>query len=115
MGDERGYPPPAQPRGWAGGYRESDLGRYGMTKSLAIFRPFFYHRVPRKEFDNWRASSPDGFVFAVKSSRFISHVKKLMDSVVNERFSLEFRNPGCFYTEIILFSLDSGPLFAYPN
>jgi uncharacterized protein YecE (DUF72 family) len=38
-------------------------------------------------FEDWRASSPDDFVFAVKASRFITYVKKLKDSVETvERF-----------------------------
>jgi uncharacterized protein YecE (DUF72 family) len=40
----------------------------------------FYHLPLRKTFEKWRDSAPDGFVFAVKASRFITHVKKLADS-----------------------------------
>lgn len=39
----------------------------------------FYHLMPRKTFANWRQSTPDDFVFAVKASRFITHVKKIND------------------------------------
>jgi len=39
----------------------------------------FYHLPTAKTFDNWRDSSPRGFVFAVKASRFITHMKKLKD------------------------------------
>jgi uncharacterized protein YecE (DUF72 family) len=37
-----------------------------------------FYRLPRKEtFAKWHARSPEGFVFAVKGSRFITHVKRL--------------------------------------
>jgi len=39
----------------------------------------FYHLPTAKTFDNWRDSSPRGFLFAVKASRFITHMKKLKD------------------------------------
>jgi len=39
----------------------------------------FYHLPTAKTFDNWRESSPRGFLFAVKASRFITHMKKLKD------------------------------------
>jgi len=37
----------------------------------------FYHLPSEKAFANWRESSPKGFVYAVKVSRFITHIKKL--------------------------------------
>ena len=39
----------------------------------------FYHLPSAKTFDNWRHSSPPKFCFAVKASRFITHMKKLKD------------------------------------
>ena len=39
----------------------------------------FYHLPSADTFDNWRDSSPRGFLFAVKASRFITHMKKLKD------------------------------------
>ncbi len=40
----------------------------------------FYH-LPRKEtFKNWREMTPANFIFSVKASRYITHVKKLKDS-----------------------------------
>jgi uncharacterized protein YecE (DUF72 family) len=39
-----------------------------------------FYRLPTYEtFASWRESVPDGFVFAVKASRFITHMKKLKD------------------------------------
>lgn len=37
----------------------------------------FYHLPQRKTFVNWRAKTPPGFLFSVKGSRYITHVKKL--------------------------------------
>lgn len=39
----------------------------------------FYHLPLPSTFDNWRDSSPARFQFAVKGSRFITHMKKLKD------------------------------------
>jgi len=39
-----------------------------------------FYRLPKAEvFRGWRERSPDGFLFAVKANRFITHVKKLND------------------------------------
>jgi len=41
-----------------------------------------FYRLPAKEtFANWRRSVPKDFIFAVKASRFITHMKKLKDPV----------------------------------
>ncbi len=37
-----------------------------------------FYKLPTKEtFENWRKEVPDDFIFAIKGSRFISHMKKL--------------------------------------
>jgi len=39
-----------------------------------------YYRLPSREvFEGWRAQTPPGFLFAVKASRFLTHMKKLND------------------------------------
>jgi uncharacterized protein YecE (DUF72 family) len=39
-----------------------------------------FYRLPSAEvFRAWRRRTPDGFIFAVKASRFITHVKRLRD------------------------------------
>jgi uncharacterized protein YecE (DUF72 family) len=39
-----------------------------------------YYRLPtRSVFEGWRAQTPPGFRFAVKASRFLTHMKKLKD------------------------------------
>ncbi|MEU6716705.1 DUF72 domain-containing protein [Nonomuraea sp. NPDC046802] len=39
-----------------------------------------FYRLPTPEtFANWRDRTPDGFVMAVKASRFLTHIKRLTD------------------------------------
>jgi len=39
-----------------------------------------FYRLPKREtFEQWRKETPDNFVFAVKGSRFITHMKKLKE------------------------------------
>lgn len=41
---------------------------------------FSFYRLPeRSVFESWRAQTPDGFLFAVKGSRYLTHLKKLRD------------------------------------
>jgi len=40
----------------------------------------FYRLPSEKAFANWRKDSPEGFIFAVKVSRFITHIKRLKDA-----------------------------------
>ncbi len=39
----------------------------------------FYHLPSEKAFGTWRDKAPDGFVYALKVSRYITHLKKLRD------------------------------------
>ena len=49
----------------------------------------FYHLPLATTFDNWRDSAPPRFQFAVKASRFITHMKKLKDPTPSsEKFFL---------------------------
>lgn len=40
----------------------------------------FYSLQRPQYFESWRAETPDGFVFAVKGGRFITHILKLRDT-----------------------------------
>jgi uncharacterized protein YecE (DUF72 family) len=40
----------------------------------------FYHLPRPSTYEKWAAQVPDGFIFALKASRFITHVKRLADS-----------------------------------
>ncbi len=39
----------------------------------------FYHLPAEETFETWRELAPPGFLFAVKASRYITHVKRLRD------------------------------------
>jgi uncharacterized protein YecE (DUF72 family) len=39
----------------------------------------YYQLPPRKTFESWRHRSPADFLFAVKASRYLTHMKKLRD------------------------------------
>ncbi len=39
----------------------------------------FYRLPARETFEQWRARSPEGFVFALKASRYLTHVRRLRD------------------------------------
>jgi uncharacterized protein YecE (DUF72 family) len=68
---------------WRGLYYPQELPR---PKWLSFYAQQFdtvelnnsFYRVPsEKAFTSWRESTPDNFVFAVKVSRFITHIKRL--------------------------------------
>ena len=41
---------------------------------------FSFYRLPeRAVFESWRSQTPENFVFAVKGSRYLTHMKKLKD------------------------------------
>src|SRR5690606_9874997 len=51
---------------------------YGKFKTVELNNSFY--RLPEeKTFDNWRKSTPEDFIFSVKASRYITHIKKLID------------------------------------
>jgi uncharacterized protein YecE (DUF72 family) len=65
------YPPGVAQRGWLEYY----AGRYPTVENNASF-----YRLPGEEtFAGWRAKTPDGFVMAVKASRYLTHVRRLRD------------------------------------
>jgi uncharacterized protein YecE (DUF72 family) len=64
------YPPDLPPRLW--------LARYVREFSTVELNNTFY-RLPRTEaVERWRAETPAGFVFAAKGSRFMTHMKRLL-------------------------------------
>jgi uncharacterized protein YecE (DUF72 family) len=56
------------------------LGFYAQHFTTVELNNSFYHLPSEKAFANWRDSSPEGFVFTVKVSRFITHIKKLRNA-----------------------------------
>lgn len=48
-------------------------------RTVELNNPFY--RLPEVEtFDRWRDAVPEGFVFAVKASRYITHLRRLRDT-----------------------------------
>ena len=67
----RFYPRDLPPRGWLPYYAER-------FDTLELNSPFY--RLPRAAtFRAWAAAVPPGFVFAVKASRFLTHIKRLRE------------------------------------
>jgi uncharacterized protein YecE (DUF72 family) len=60
-------------------------------RTVELNNPFY--RLPTAEmFGRWRAATPDGFQFAVKASRYITHIKRLLD--VGEELDLFMERAG---------------------
>ena len=55
------------------------LGFYTRHFSTVELNNSFYRLPTEKAFSSWRETSPAGFVYAVKVSRFITHIKRLKD------------------------------------
>jgi uncharacterized protein YecE (DUF72 family) len=65
------YPPGLRQKDWFA-YYARHFGTVEINNS-------FYRLPAPAVFEKWRAQAPPGFVYAVKASRFITHVKKLID------------------------------------
>jgi uncharacterized protein YecE (DUF72 family) len=74
-------------RHWRGGvfYPEGlsqaeELDFYSRRFPTVEINASFYRLPEREHFARWYERTPDDFVFAIKLSRFVSHVKRLRDS-----------------------------------
>jgi uncharacterized protein YecE (DUF72 family) len=68
-----------------------------------------FYRLPELQtFRNWRKSAPKNFIFSVKASRFITHMKKLKDT--EEALTLFLKRAGELKEHLgpILFQLPPG-------
>lgn len=62
------------------GLKSKDFTRYYLKFFGSVEINNSFYRLPSAQtFASWRASVPADFVFAVKASRFITHMKKLSD------------------------------------
>ena len=72
-------------KGWRGKFypkklRQKDELRYAAEKFSTIeINGTFYSLQSVRSFQQWRAETPDDFVFAVKGSRYITHILRLRD------------------------------------
>ncbi|MCL5103495.1 MAG: DUF72 domain-containing protein [Armatimonadetes bacterium] len=68
----RFYPVELPPSGWL---------RYYSGQFDTVEINYSFYRLPEREaFERWRDEVPPGFTFAVKASRYLTHMKKLKDA-----------------------------------
>jgi uncharacterized protein YecE (DUF72 family) len=67
---QRFYPPSA---------RGSELELYAQTFDTVELNVTFYRMPPSATFRSWAARVPEGFLFAVKASRYLTHVRRLRE------------------------------------
>lgn len=56
------------------------LPRYAREFETVEINNSFYRLPEERTFAHWKESVPPGFIFAVKASRFITHIKRLKDA-----------------------------------
>jgi uncharacterized protein YecE (DUF72 family) len=70
---------------WKGDFYPAELptsrwfGHYSRVFDTVEINNSFYRWPPPETFEKWRDQAPSGFVYAVKASRFLTHMKKLKD------------------------------------
>jgi uncharacterized protein YecE (DUF72 family) len=70
---------------WRKNFYPEDLSKnywleyYSKYFSTVELNVTFYKLPERETFSKWYASTPEGFVFSLKGSKFITHVKKIKD------------------------------------
>jgi uncharacterized protein YecE (DUF72 family) len=76
---------------WAGPFYPADLSKdkwleyYAQHFDTVELNNTFYHLPKEKSLKRWHKLAPKNFVYAVKASRYITHIKKLKD--VSEELS----------------------------
>lgn len=56
------------------------LSHYSKYFSTVEVNNSFYHLIKNETIENWLKMVPDDFLFAVKASRYITHIKRLKDA-----------------------------------
>jgi uncharacterized protein YecE (DUF72 family) len=70
---------------WRGDFYPRDLplsrwfGHYALTFDTVEINNSFYRLPEAQTFERWRDQAPAHFLYAVKASRFLTHMKKLKD------------------------------------
>ncbi len=78
-------------RHWVGAFYPSDLrpadylGHYARHLATVEINNTFYHLPKAETLAAWHAATPEGFIFACKASRYITHMKKLRDPTRSSR------------------------------
>ena len=65
------YPPDLKQRDW--------FSYYARHFDTVEINASFYREPSPQTYDRWREAAPDGFHFAVKAHRFLTHLKRLID------------------------------------
>lgn len=99
---------------WIGTFYPSDtkasgqLSYYQKTFDTVELNNPFYHLPSKETFDKWRKETPSRFIFSVKASRYITHMKKLKDA--SESTAAFFRNVKGLKEKLgtVLFQLPPG-------
>lgn len=60
---------------------DEQLSFYSQHFSTVEINFSFYRLPERAVFENWREQTPSNFLFAVKGSRYLTHMKKLKDPI----------------------------------
>jgi uncharacterized protein YecE (DUF72 family) len=69
---------------WKGTFYPADVkdseqfGLYMQTFNTVELNNSFYHLPAIKTFSGWRKAASEGFIFSIKASRYITHMKKLI-------------------------------------
>jgi uncharacterized protein YecE (DUF72 family) len=72
-------------RHWRGNFYPADLAVkrwfafYAAALDTVEINNTFYRLPPAETFDAWQRQAPPGFLYAIKASRFLTHMKKLKD------------------------------------
>lgn len=91
------------------GLKSKDFTNYYLRFFSSVEINNSFYKLPSAEtFSNWRISVPEDFMFAVKASRFITHMKKLKDP--QESIARFFQNVNALEEKLgpILFQLPPG-------
>src|SRR5438128_9149687 len=59
---------------------EEWLARYATIFDTCELNNTFYRLPSEKAVDGWRERTPPGFLFAAKGSRYLTHMKRLLDT-----------------------------------
>ena len=84
-----------QYRHWRGGLYPRDVAqahwfdRYVESFDTVELNVTFYRQPKPEVFENWARRAPDGFLFAVKASRFLTHILRLRDPKASVDLLLE--------------------------
>ncbi len=91
------YPAEVKPNRW--------LDYYTQHFNSVEVNNTFYHLPQKSVFEAWRTQTPDSFRFAIKASRFVTHMKKLIDPAEHVALFLKRAAGLKEKLEVVLFQL----------